>query len=65
MFQTKVYNEVIKVIGKEDRFLEMKDVQNMPFLEQCIRETMRLFPAGPFLLREASEDFKLSRYTLI
>lgn len=58
--QEKVYKEVISVLGTEDRYIEMKDVQNMPFLEQCIKETLRLFPTGPLILREATDDFKLS-----
>lgn len=62
-FQDKVYKEVISTLGMEDRFIEMEDVKNMPFLEQCIKETMRLFPAGPLILREPTDNLKLSMIT--
>lgn len=58
--QDKVYNEIIEVLGQEDRFVEMNDVSKMSFLEQCIKETMRMFLISPCMFRKAEDDLKLS-----
>lgn len=38
----------------------MAAVQRMNYLEQCIKETLRLYPSVPFIARKVNEDLQLS-----
>ena len=41
------------------------DLPKLPYLEACLKEAMRLFPPGVFLIREPlTEDFHLQGYTI-
>ncbi|XP_022899380.1 cytochrome P450 76A1-like [Olea europaea var. sylvestris] len=52
----KVREEVDRVVGV-DRLVEEKDVENMPYLQAAVKETLRLHPALPLLLpRNTMED---------
>ncbi|KAK7595043.1 hypothetical protein V9T40_001476 [Parthenolecanium corni] len=58
--QEKVYHEIVEFSGEEDRDVSIEEVQQMSYLEQCIRETLRLFPPIPFTLREVTKTFQLN-----
>lgn len=36
----------------------------MEYIERVIKETMRLFPVGPLIVRSVSDDLKMGDYTL-
>ncbi|KAL8044562.1 hypothetical protein ABFX02_08G053300 [Erythranthe guttata] len=56
--------EVDTVVGK-DRLINESDIQNLPYLQSIISETLRLFPAAPLLVpHEASADCKVSGYDI-
>ena len=42
--------------GDSDRHLTNEDLNSLVYLECVIKETLRLFPAVPFLGRTISED---------
>jgi cytochrome P450 len=56
----KLREEVIKVFGTEERRSEtefsLESVKTCEYLQWCLRETLRLFPAGPINVREAVRD---------
>ncbi|XKL64203.1 hypothetical protein PGB90_004289 [Kerria lacca] len=58
--QKKAYDQIIKILGDEEKAIQIEDVNNMTYLDQCLRETLRLFPPGPIILRRASKDIPLS-----
>ncbi|XP_045467262.1 cytochrome P450 4C1-like [Harmonia axyridis] len=62
-YQQKVYEEAIEVLG-QDRYPTKADLPKLKFTEMFIKETLRLFPIGPFLLRVASDDFKMDDLTI-
>ncbi|GAA0170175.1 oxygenase [Lithospermum erythrorhizon] len=60
----KATEELDRVIGK-NRWIEEKDVSNLPYIRAIIKETMRLHPVAPMLVpRTAREDCKVDGYDI-
>ncbi|KAH9713627.1 hypothetical protein WN944_021806 [Citrus x changshan-huyou] len=60
----KATEELDRVIGKE-RWVEEKDIVNLPFIDAIVKETMRLHPVGAFLVpRAARKDSKVAGYDI-
>ncbi|XP_028781024.1 flavonoid 3'-monooxygenase-like isoform X1 [Neltuma alba] len=60
----KATEELDTVIGRE-RWVEEKDVPNLPYINAIAKETMRLHPVSPMLVpRMASEDVKVAGYDI-
>ena len=52
------------MIGRE-RWVEEKDIVNLPFIDAIVKETMRLHPVVPMLVpRLAREDVKVAGYDI-
>ncbi|XP_058754463.1 trimethyltridecatetraene synthase-like [Vicia villosa] len=60
----KAIEELDRVIGK-DRWVEEKDMANLPYVYAIVKETMRLHPVSPMLIpREAREDCNIDGYDI-
>lgn len=61
-YQDRVVDELNEIFGDSDIDcpITMDHVNKMIYLEQTMRESMRLFPSGPFLLRHCTEDTEIS-----
>lgn len=58
--QQKVYEEIIKVIGDDlDIDPTLNQLQDMKYLECCIKESMRLYPPVPQVGRNLDEELDL------
>ncbi|KAL8090486.1 trimethyltridecatetraene synthase-like [Apium graveolens] len=56
--------ELNRIIGRE-RWVEEKDIQNLPYIEALSKEILRLHPVGPLLAPHmASQDCKVSGYDI-
>lgn len=58
--QQKAFEEISR-IQADGRDLTVEDVQSLEYLERVIKETLRLFPVGPLLFREASDDIRFGK----
>ncbi|XP_031330391.1 cytochrome P450 4C1-like [Photinus pyralis] len=56
--QEEVYQEVLDVLGP-DRAVEAADLGRFHYMERVMRETMRIFPVGPILVRAITKDLQL------
>lgn len=54
--QQKCVDELDTIFQGNDRPPNMKDIREMRYLEQCIKETLRLYPSVPMIARNISED---------
>ncbi|XP_050381464.1 trimethyltridecatetraene synthase-like [Argentina anserina] len=60
----KATEELDRVIGRE-RWVEEKDIVNLPFIDAIAKETMRLHPVAPLLVpRLAREDCQVAGYDI-
>ncbi|KAF5466363.1 hypothetical protein F2P56_016294 [Juglans regia] len=61
----KAAEELDRVIGR-DRWVEEKDIVNLPYIDAIVKETMRLHPVAPMLVpRLAREDCKIAGYDIL
>ncbi|KAH0971975.1 hypothetical protein GBA52_024131 [Prunus armeniaca] len=54
----KLREEIDIVVGVK-RLVRESDIPNLPYLGAVIKETLRLHPSGPFIIRECGEDCKV------
>ncbi|EZA46631.1 Cytochrome P450 4C1 [Ooceraea biroi] len=57
--QDRVRNEVNDVMDENGGKLTMTALQNLPYLERCLKETMRLYPSVYLITRKLQEDVML------
>ncbi|CAN1828050.1 Dimethylnonatriene synthase [Linum perenne] len=58
----KATEELDRVVGR-DRWVEEKDVANLPYINSIVKETMRIHPVAPLLVpRMAREDVDIGGY---
>ncbi|XP_022150738.1 cytochrome P450 71A1-like [Momordica charantia] len=60
----KTTSELDKVVGRE-RWVEEKDIANLPYINAIVKETMRLHPIAPMLVpRLSREDCQIAGYDI-
>ncbi|PSN42807.1 Cytochrome P450 4c3 [Blattella germanica] len=60
MFEDKVVEEIESILGPDsERRFTMKDLQEMKYLECCIKEALRLYPSVPVIARHLTEDIEI------
>ncbi|KAL3287727.1 hypothetical protein HHI36_002191 [Cryptolaemus montrouzieri] len=61
--QQKIYEEVIETLG-EDREVNCEDLPHMHLLERFIKETLRLFPVAPFIVRLTQGEINIGEHVV-
>ncbi|CAD5211460.1 unnamed protein product [Bursaphelenchus okinawaensis] len=63
-YQRKAWEEVDAVFGGSSRGCTVDDLKRLPYLEQCVKESLRLFPPVPFFTRKLEKDIQCAGYTV-
>uniref|UniRef100_A0A1I7SVN6 Cytochrome P450 n=1 Tax=Bursaphelenchus xylophilus TaxID=6326 RepID=A0A1I7SVN6_BURXY len=63
-YQQKVWEEVDSVFGNSSRPCTVDDLKKLCYLEQCIKESFRLYPPVPFFTRKLECDIECGGYTI-
>lgn len=56
--QEECYEEIMNILGPEG-VLQYSDLPRFKYVEMAIKETLRLFPIGPIIVRKINGDVKL------
>ncbi|KAJ6643195.1 putative cytochrome P450 4aa1 [Pseudolycoriella hygida] len=63
--QQKCYDEIKDLLRVDDqRPFAMHDIRRMRYLEQCIKETLRLYPSVPLIARKLGESIIVGKHKL-
>lgn len=60
--QEKLFNELQMAYDQQESESDNDIIGKLNYMEMVIKETMRLFPVGPFLGRECKADTKLRKF---
>ncbi|KAL2326954.1 hypothetical protein Fmac_020381 [Flemingia macrophylla] len=59
----KARKEIDSIIGKNRIVMEL-DIDNLPYLQAIVKETLRLHPPSPFVMRESTKNCTISGYDI-
>ncbi|KAI3412223.1 uncharacterized protein J3R85_017595 [Psidium guajava] len=59
----KARREIDTVVGNA-RLVQESDIPDLPYLQAIVKETLRLHPTGPLILRESSEACTVAGYEI-
>lgn len=62
--QEKVFEELLNLMPNTDVDLTPTLINKMVYLDQCLRETQRIFPTVPLIGRTSNETIKLDGYEI-
>ncbi|OXU22556.1 hypothetical protein TSAR_008029 [Trichomalopsis sarcophagae] len=62
--QDKARAEVCELLERSGGKTGMTELSQMPYLEQCIKESMRLYPIASTIFRHTVDDIQLKNYTI-
>lgn len=63
--QVRCRDEIDSIFGDApDRTPTMADLRKMCYLEQCIKESLRLYPSVPLIARRVTEDIRMGGHVL-
>nr|XP_009626574.1 3,9-dihydroxypterocarpan 6A-monooxygenase-like [Nicotiana tomentosiformis] len=61
----KLQQEIDRIVGVKNRLVEDSDIQNLPYLQAVVKETLRLHPSLPLVFRKCREDCVINGYKIL
>ncbi|XP_073830221.1 cytochrome P450 4d1 isoform X4 [Musca autumnalis] len=59
--QQKCFEEIIQVLGKDKtKPVTFEDLNNLHYVDLCVKETLRMFPSVPLLGRKVTEECEIN-----
>lgn len=58
--QNRLFSELRSVYETQDEDTSYEHIQRLPYLDQVLKEGMRMFPVAPFIVRTATADTPVS-----
>lgn len=62
--QERVFRELYSIFENENENISENHLNRMPYLDLVLKETLRLFPAGPYPFRSATADVPIGNCTI-
>ncbi|XP_029666547.1 cytochrome P450 4C1-like [Formica exsecta] len=62
--QEKIHEELKEIFKDSQRPASVKELSQLKYLERVIKESRRLYPSIPAILRKISEDVKMDNYVI-
>ncbi|XP_057982263.1 cytochrome P450 93A3 [Malania oleifera] len=60
----KLREEIDSVLGPT-KLVEESDIPNLPYLQSVVKESLRLHPPAPLLIRQCREDCRINGYDIL
>lgn len=60
-YQQQCMDELNEIFEDDDRAPTMQDIRQMRYLEQCVKEALRLYPIVPMIARRTGEDIRIGK----
>lgn len=62
--QERLFQELLTVFASPDEEITYEHMQQLSYLDCVIKEVLRLFPVGPFMVRRTAAEIRLSNCTI-
>ncbi len=62
--QDKLFQELRHVIPSKDSQIDFDIINELPYLDQVLNESLRLLPTVPFATRKTNAEVELEEYTI-